>query len=177
MNKISYDFWKELAEPPLRQKCPKLDFLKNNTRTIVYHFLSTLRSSPFFLRHLVYPNFHIRDRNEHLWMGKLLPGRSVAGEGRYPVAYDKRGRDLYCFLSVQNEGNVESSRNGACYKTRTRSRRIGKRWSGAMESWRRERGGWMEAKREKESHIQSRAKRMSFVGVQLHRCCIHVPFE
>lgn len=155
----------------------KLDFLENNTRTIVYHFLLTLRSSPFFLRHLVYPNFHIRDRNEHLWMGKLLPGRSVAGEGRYPVAYDKRGRDLYCFLSVQNEGNVESSRNGACYKTRTRSRRIGKRWSGAMESWRRERGGWMEAKREKESHIQSRAKRMSFVGVQLHRCCIHVPFE
>lgn len=34
----------------------------------------------------------------------------------------------------------------------------------------------MEAKREKESHIQSRAKRMSFVGVQL-RQCIHVPFE
>lgn len=26
----------------------------------------SLRSSPFFLRHLVYPSFHIRDRNEHL---------------------------------------------------------------------------------------------------------------
>lgn len=46
---------------------------------------------------------------------------------------------------------------------KTRSRRIGKRWSGAMESWRRERE---RMEREKESHIQSRAKRMSFVGVQ-----------
>lgn len=50
-------------------------------------------------------------------MGEAAP-REVRGgreEGRYPVAYDKRGRDLYCFLSVQNEGNVESSRNGARY--------------------------------------------------------------
>lgn len=44
----------------------------------------SLRSSPFFLRHLVYPSFHIRDRNEHLWMGGAAP-REVRG-GRSPVS-------------------------------------------------------------------------------------------